>query len=100
MSQRKQKYTTEQLIDELLKMDAQIIHGSDIFKQCAEQLSQLRTDFEKAVEALKKAKVSIEDCAKYFDCLDTTHKALLHDLAAVNRGLSTPSAIEIMKDKK
>ncbi len=42
MSQRKKTYTEQELIDELRAMDAQIIHGSDIFKQCAEMLESKR----------------------------------------------------------
>ena len=87
MSQRKQKYTTEQLIDELLKMDAQIIHGSDIFKQCAEQLSQLRTDFEKAMKFIK-------GCIEH-----PTSGDQFFDKDELEEALSTPSAMEYLKRK-
>jgi len=38
MSRRKKTYTRDELVVELLKMDSQIIDGSDIFKQAAEMI--------------------------------------------------------------
>lgn len=40
MSQRKKTYTKIQMIDELLDMDRQIIHGGDIFKQAAAMIAE------------------------------------------------------------
>jgi len=44
MSQTQHKYTDQELIDELTAMDAQIIHGSDIFKQAAEKIKSLKKE--------------------------------------------------------
>lgn len=44
MSQRKQLYNIDQMVQELLRMDSQIIHGSDFFKQVADHLESTRAE--------------------------------------------------------
>lgn len=44
MSQQKKIYTRIQMVDELLKMDKQIIHGGDIFKQAAAMIAETTPD--------------------------------------------------------
>lgn len=43
MSIRKKTYTRDELVVELLKMDSQIIDGSDIFKQAADMIKYTAT---------------------------------------------------------
>lgn len=68
MSQRKQTYTTEEMIAQLRKMDAQVIHGSDFFSQCANAIDQLKQSNASMLEDAKKMTLlafKARVCAEY-----------------------------------
>lgn len=44
MSQTKKKYSRIEMIDELLKMDSQVLHGSDVFRQAAAMIAEHTED--------------------------------------------------------
>jgi len=94
MSQRKQNYSLQEMIERLNQMDSQIIHGTDFFKQVSDQLSQLSADLEKAVEAVSAAYQTLCGVAEHHysvtidNCYPVTNRA-------IQVALSTPSAQKI-----
>jgi hypothetical protein len=102
MSQRKKDYTTEEMIHELIKMDTQVIHGSDFFKQCAESLSNYHNSLKQCANALDKCdwclSATRQTSKEAFDSSGRMLAGRVHD-EVVKPAIADPLVAEILKSK-